>query len=133
MIIRAFKDEDYEQVILLLKLCKVETPQEPSDLHGLCLVAEDEGRIIGNVWALVGRSSQAHVDYLAVHPDHRKSHVGWNLVKVLDETFKRVGVHRYTFHIEPDDTYFTPIIEKYREANRVTRLRDLHFYRREIV
>ena len=132
MIIRSYKPKDYEQVINLLTTCNVEPPIEESDLKGVCIVAAKCDQLVGVIWALVGLSSQGYVDYFAIHPDHQQTKLGWNLLSVMDAALRQFGVKRYTFFIEPDNTYFMNLVEKTREANRVTRLRDLRFFRREI-
>ncbi len=134
MIIRPYKRPDYDQAIELLKTCNVEPPKEPSDLNGVCIVAEDEGKIVGVLWALVGLSTtQAHLDFFAVHPDYQSQHMGWSLLKAMDDILKKMGVHRYTFFLETDNKGFGRLIEKYGKQYKTERLRDLHSYRRELV
>lgn len=132
MIIRPYKIEDYKKVIDLLVKCNVEPPQEQSDLKGVCFVAEDNNEIVGFIWALVGLSTCAYIDYFAIHPDYQKTKLGWNLLKGMGTTLKYLGIKRYYFFIEPDNEYFINLVEKYRELNKVTKLRELRFYRREI-
>jgi ribosomal protein S18 acetylase RimI-like enzyme len=132
MIIRPYKPEDYKEVINLLIKCNVEPPIEATDLKGLCIVAEEKEEIVGCIWALTGLSSQAHIDYFAIHSDFQKTKLGWNLLKVMDGALKRTGIKRYTFFIEPENTYFINLVDKYHKLNKVTKLRDLIFYRREI-
>ena len=132
MIIRSYKREDFQQVIDLLIVCNVEPPVEESDLKGICIVAEKGEEIVGVIWALMGLSSQGYVDYFAIHPDHQQSKLGWNLLSVMDAALRQFGVRRYSFFIEPDNTYFMNLVDKYRGPNRVTKLRELRFYRREI-
>jgi len=132
VIIRPFKAEDYNQVIELLKLCNVEPPVEQSDLKGICYVAEIEYKIVGCLWAVNGLSTCAYLDFFAIHPDYQNTKLGWNLLKVMDKTLRLNNIHRYYFYIEPDNTYFIDLVDKYRKAYRVRKLRDLQFYRREI-
>lgn len=133
MIIRPFKQEDFKAVVDLLKLTSVEPPHEPTDLNGLCFVAEDEGKIVGCVWALVGHGTQAYIDFFSVNPEYQYTHLGWNLIKTMDAVLKKTNIHRYTFFVEPGNEQFIKLINKYREANKITRLRDLRFFRRELL
>lgn len=132
MIIRMYNEEDYRRVVELLVRNDVEPPQERSDLNGLCLVAEVGGTIIGSIWAMVGTSSKAYVDYLAVDKRYRNQGVAWELSKVLGEMLKAMGVKRYDFYVEQDNEYMDNIIDRHGEKNNMVRLRDLKFYRREL-
>lgn len=132
MNIRLYDHKDYPEILNLLSACGVEPPVEASDLSGVCLVSEEDGKVIGCVWALTGASTQAHIDYFAVDKDYREKHVGWLLIMAMDSVLKKLGVKRYTFFIEPDNEYFNGIMTRFGEANNVKRLRDLRFYRREI-
>ena len=132
MIIRAFKPEDYEKVHALLAASDVEPPAEPSDLDGICLVAEDEGKVVACLWALVGTSTQAYIGYGAVHPDYRKTHIGWQLVQFIDRILKDMGVKRYTFYVEAKNKEFRYILDNYQGPLKAKRLTDMIFYWREI-
>jgi len=131
MVIRPYKSEDYEKVIDLLIKCNVEPPQEQSDLKGICFVAEDNNQIVGHIWALTGLSSQAYVDYFSIHPDYRKTKIGWKLWIIMDKTLKYMGIKRYYFFIEHDNSGFINLVEKHREL-RITKLRKLQWYKKEI-
>lgn len=133
MQIRHYQDSDYESVWQLLNESGVEPPREKSDLKGLCFVAEDDSKIAGVIWALIGYSTTAYIDFFAVHPDYRSKKLGWALLSTMDKALKMADVHRYYFYLEPDNKEFLSIIEKYKEQNRVERLRDLIHFRREIV
>lgn len=132
MIIRAYKPEDFQAVIDLLIKCNVEPPVEATDLKGFCIVAEEAGQIVGSVWALAGLSTFAYINFFAVESKYQTSKIGWNLLKVMDKTLMMNGVHRYDFHVEPDNKYFLDLIEKYKKHNNVQQLRDLKYFRREI-
>lgn len=132
MIIRSYKPEDFQAVIDLLIKCNVEPPVEQSDLRGICIVAEKGEQLVGCIWALVGLSSQGYVDYFAIDPEQQQTKLGWNLLSTMDVALMQFGIRRYNFFIEPENTYFINLVEKYREANKVTKLRDLRFFRREI-
>jgi len=131
MNIRPFDITDYNEVWMLLADNGVEPPMEPSDLGGVCLVAEDKDKIVGCMWALVGNSTQAYIDYTAVHKDYRDAHVSWQLLQAMDQILVKMGVKRYTFYIEKDNERFLELIKKYGQANGTKQLRDLHFFRRE--
>ncbi len=131
MIIRAYKPEDFQGVVDLLIKADVEPPAEESDLKGICIVAEEKDSIVGVIWALTGLSSQAYIDYFAVDIEYQKTRLAWNLVKVMDKLLMARDIHRYNFYIEPDNKYFIDLVKKYK-SNKVTELRDLKFFRREI-
>ena len=129
MIIRPYNIVDYPEVVDLLTMLEVEPPAEPSDLNGPGIVAiEDEG-IIGFIWALVGQSTQAHIDYLVADPKYPL--IGWTLVKVMDKILKDIGINRYTFYIEPDNKKMVKAISH--ETFKVQKLRDLKFFRRDLL
>lgn len=132
MIIRQYKSEDFFHVVQLLNKCNVEPPVEESDFNGFCIVAEDNGKIIGCLWALIGKSTQSYLDYFVVDPEYRKTNMGWNLLNTMDAALRDLGIHRYTFFVEPDNDFFSKLVNDHREACKVMRLRDLRFYRREI-
>jgi len=129
MIIRQYKSEDYKPMIDLLIKANVEPPAEESDLEGFCIVAEEEGQLIGCIWALVGLSTQCYVDYFAIHPNYQRTKLGWNLLQVMDNALKQAGIKRFSFYVEPDNKYFISLMDK---SDKITKLRDLKFFRREI-
>ena len=130
MIIRLFESADFENVMELLVKTGIELPAEASDFKGLALVAEEDNKVIGCIWALVGMSTQAHVDYFAVDPEYQSLHVGIELLKVMDKLLLRMGVHRFSFHVEKDNVEFMRLVDN--PLNKVVQLRDLNFYRREL-
>ena len=132
MIIRSYKSEDYKGVCNLLIKVNMEPPIEESDIKGLCIVAEEKEQIVACIWALYGIATYADIGYFAIHPDFQKTKLGWSLLKIMDGTLKQVGIKRYAFCVEPDNKYFLDLIDKHRKANRVTKLKDLQFYHREI-
>lgn len=132
MRIRQFKEPDFPQIISLLQSVNIEPPAERSDFNGLCVIAEDEKKIVGCIWALVGPSSQAYIDYFAVAPEYEDKNIGWFLVQTIDKALKTLGVKRYTFYVEKASVRFIELLDKYGKANNVTKLRELQFYRREI-
>lgn len=133
MRIRPFTLDDYAQVVGLLKENKVEPPQEPEELNGPCFVAVDsDDAVIGVIFALAGVSTKAYIDYLAVRKDYQGTICFYRLLLAIEEELKMYGVKRYLFHVE---TYNQPMITqlfKYRETYRVTKLRDLHYFSKEI-
>ena len=129
MIIRPYQDEDFDEVIELLKLCKVEPPAEESDFAGLCYVALDQEKLIGCIWALLGVSTQGYVDYFAVHPKYRSQHIGWALLQMMEQSLQKMGIKRFTFFLDNDDA-FLPLVEKYVDEYNLKRLNILHWFRR---
>ena len=134
MITRPYKPQDYLGVTKLLQKTGVESPVEPSDLRGpAAIVAEDEnGMIVGFIWALVGLSTQAHVDFLAIDQKHRRGRLGIALLVHLDDLLLKAGVKRYTFYVEKDNHGFLEAIERHGKAMNTEKLRYLHFFRRQI-
>lgn len=68
--IRTYEETDFESVNSLLQVCGLPSAQA-AELVGVAFVAEEEDRIIGFVWALIGESTKAFIDHFCVHPDFR--------------------------------------------------------------
>lgn len=134
MSIRQFQPRDYPQVWHLLNNNGVEPPKEISDLNGLCLVAEENGKIEGVIWALVGNSTQAYVDYYVTdyktnsQNGIRANRIGLQLVIELEKILTEMGVKRYTFYVEKYNSYFVEMAKRLGAIE----LRDLTFMRKEI-
>ena len=126
--IRQFQESDFNEVCKLLESNHVEPPKRLSDLKGVCFVA-DVGRIVGVIWALVGESTLAYADYLAVDPEYQANHVGFLLMTKLEMELKLRGVKQWLFHVEKWNIKFLKILDN-REG--LERLRDLHYFRRTI-
>ena len=129
MIIRPYTITDYQEVVELLIRSEVEPPVEPSDLSGPGIVAIAKEGIVGFIWALVGQSTQAHIDYLVA--DKKYPLIGWTLVKVMDKILKDLGIRRYTFYVEPDNDKMIKAVSH--ETFEVQKLRGLKFFRRELL
>lgn len=61
---------DTAGITALLEACRVGVPTLET-MGGVHLVAKDDDKIVGYVWALVGNGDIAYIDFLAVHPDYR--------------------------------------------------------------
>jgi ribosomal protein S18 acetylase RimI-like enzyme len=132
VIIRSYIPSDFQNIVQLLNKCNVEPPAEESDFAGVCIVAAENLSIVGCIWALVGKSTQGYVNYFAVDKEFQKTHIGWTLIYTLDSVLKSLGIKRYDFHVEKDNQIFGELLERYGERNKITRLRDLASYRREL-
>ena len=130
MQIRPFEKKDYLEVCDLLISRHVEPPHEISDLNGICFVAVENDEIVGVIWALVGKSTQAHVDYVAVKEEGVK--IGSQLLIRLDSELKKLGIKRYTFYIEEHSKRMLDLILKYKEQAKVKMLRKMYFFRRDL-
>lgn len=132
MLVRPFTEEDYRPVFVLLYENNVDVPRSADELRGPCFVVEDKDRIVGVVWALVGESTKAYVDYLAVASDYRNSRVFYLLLTALDEELKKRGVKRYMFHTEKFNTWMVDKIYKHHEKMNIYALNDLSYFCREL-
>lgn len=132
MNIREFDVDDFRHVVRLLKDNGVEPPFEPEVLSQPCYVAEQYGEIIGIIFALAGKSTEAYVNYLAIRADYQGSFLFNRLLLHLERNLKAMGVKRYTFHLEKYNHQAIKQLYKYREKYQIKMLNDLHYFRREI-
>lgn len=133
MLIRRFKEEDYTEICNLLLENKVEPPLERSDFDGLCLVAEDKGKVIGCMWALVGIGTQAYLDWVAVKKEYWDKGVFTSLALAMDVELKKLGIKRYTFFVLPQSERFIELIVKWGREWNIELLTKRNFlFRREI-
>lgn len=132
MLCRAFKPEDFPQVFVLLFENSVEPPREVEELAGPCFVVEKDEKIIGIIWALVGESTKAYVDFLAVAKEHRNSRAFFLLTETLDKELRRRGVKRYMFHTEKFNTWGVNFIYKHHKEMKIYALNDLSYFCREL-
>lgn len=130
MMIRKFKEDDFGAIVTLLGTCNVEPPREVSEVD-VCFVAEDKGKIIGVIAALVGKSSKAYVDWLAVHEDYRGKLVLARLIGVLEQSLRTAGIKRYTFQVEESSIEALKLLAKYDHGIRI--LRPLHNFSKELL
>lgn len=131
--VRPFKKEDFPFVFVLLFENSVEPPRDAEELQGPCFVAEKDGEIIGVVWALVGESTKAYIDFLAVSKEHRNSRAFFLLIQTLDKELKRRGVKRYMFHTEKFNTWMVDKIHKHHKEMKIYALNDLSYFCRELI
>lgn len=132
MLVRPFSPHDYHEVVALLLAGGVEPPCEVEELRGPCFVAVVGGEIVGVVFALSGPSTKAYIDYLAVREDYRGTFVFSRLLKEIEGELRKSGVKRYIFHVEKHNHETYDQLYKYRECYGVTKLRDLHYFSKEI-
>jgi len=133
MLIRRFKDDDFKAVCDLLVESNVEPPVERSDFDGLCLVTEDKGEIVGCMWALVGKGTQAYLDWVAVKRGYWNRDVFTSMALAMDIELKKLGIKRYTFFVLPQSERFIDLIVKWgRHWNIELLTRHNYLFRREI-
>jgi hypothetical protein len=132
MNVRNFKETDFNEVVALLKKNNVEPPCEVEELNGPCFVAVDGGKLIGCIFALVGLSTKAYVDFLVVDKEFQSSMTLFHLLTALEYTLREIGVRRYVFNIELHNQNAIDMLFKYREKYQITKLRDLHYFAREL-
>ena len=133
MKIRNFEENDYREVCELLQAQNVEPPAEVEELNGPCFIAEDDNKkIIGCIFALVGQSTKAYVDFLAVDSAYHGTMVFSYLLAALEHMLQFMGVKRYVFHVEKNNHKTYAQLYKYREKYGIIKLRDLHYFSKEI-
>jgi ribosomal protein S18 acetylase RimI-like enzyme len=131
-VIRKYTDVDFPDVVALLVLCGVDPPETPGELGGICFVAERDDKIVGVIFALTGLSTKAYVDYLAIHPDFRKTTILYRLLFALEFELKSANIRKYVFHVERDNYVAFKLLYDRREQFGITKLSDLHYFSREI-
>jgi len=131
MQIRDYKEEDFGQVVELLKDNSVDPPNEPDELKGPCVVAED-GEICGVMFAIAGESTRAYVDYTAIRKDLAGTRLFYRLLSALEDRLKSMGVKRYVFNVEKWNHRVYRQLYKYRKKYRIKMLNDLHYFEREM-
>ncbi len=130
--IRDFREEEFDQFVLLVSQADVEPPQEVQDLKGVCLVAEENNKLVGCMYALVGGSTQAYIDWFVVKKNQQGEHLGILLAKEMDKRLKEEGVKRYNFYVEKHSTRFLDIIINHADYWGIKKLRDFYWFRREL-
>lgn len=108
MIIRPFRIEDFEAVCRLLEERNVEAPRDITEV-GMCLVAEDNGEIVGCISAQYGKSTKAYCDFYAA----KKTMIAWNLLQHLMTVLRIEGIRKIDFHIEEYNEEFLKMSKKY--------------------
>lgn len=125
MIIRPALIADFENIVKLLTEKGVEPPAEPSDMMGgIALVAEEDGKFLGCIYAIHGGGTLAYADFFAGY-SHRAM---LTLSEHLETVLRMRGVKRLTFDTERDNIEFERIVVK----KGCRRLRDLTHWRREL-
>lgn len=133
MTIRPYTTDDFDAVVRLLDRSCVEPPEDPGCLEGgPCFVGERDGVVVGVVYAMHGGGTRAYVDYLAVDPSVRWSTLLFRLLNTIEEALISMGVRRYLFHVEKYNSHAVLMLFKRRESHQITKLRDLHYFSREL-
>lgn len=122
--IRPLRLEDFNTICEMLNMRGIEPPVEPSDCAGVFLIAEDNGLIKGSIYALIGASTKAYVDYYFAD----SAYIGWMLLQTLETILKLHGIKRIDFAIENNNNSFERLAIKY----GCEKLRDLKWFRREL-
>ena len=111
MKIRVFHKNDYDAVCLLWRKCNIElgTSDSREEINKFidmnpqtCLVGEIDGKIISCVLGgYDGRRGLVH--HLAVDPTYQKKGYGKELLIVLENRFKEMGVVKISFWVKTDN------------------------------
>lgn len=105
--IRPFAEADMSAVVDLWKLCDLTRPwNDPTkDITRkltvqpeLFLLAEQEGRIIGSVMAGY-EGHRGWINYLAVHPDHRRAGLGRQLMAAAEKRLLSLGCPKINLQV----------------------------------
>lgn len=105
--IRPFMEADTSAVVDLWKLCDLTRPwNDPTkDITRkltvqpeLFLLAEQEGRIIGSVMAGY-EGHRGWINYLAVHPDHRRAGLGRQLMAAAEKRLLSLGCPKINLQV----------------------------------
>lgn len=105
--IRPFTEADMSAVVDLWKLCDLTRPwNDPTkDITRkltvqpeLFLLAEQEGRIIGSVMAGY-EGHRGWINYLAVHPDHRRAGLGRQLMAAAEKRLLSLGCPKINLQV----------------------------------
>lgn len=105
--IRPFTEADTSAVVDLWKLCDLTRPwNDPTkDITRkltvqpeLFLLAEQEGRIIGSVMAGY-EGHRGWINYLAVHPDHRRAGLGRQLMAAAEKRLLSLGCPKINLQV----------------------------------
>jgi len=129
MKIRPFLPSDFDHVCALLISKGVEPPATLEEIAGLDLVAEEDGQIVGNIYALLGQSTKAYVDFFAVKDGGiGGQRIALQLVLHLETVMRIAGKTRYDFYVEQFNERFKRIAS----THGAKRLRDLSFFRMEL-
>lgn len=108
-----YKDEDFIEIVDLLKRNDYRIPDSPEELNGMALVARKDGDIIGFVWALSAKDSPvAYVDHFVVDKSVRVSGVGINLLLVLQHRLHMEGVKKLLGVVPPGNTGYLRMLRK---------------------
>lgn len=122
--IRPIRPEDYKTVCEMLNARGVEPPAEPSDCAGIFLIADDSGKIVGSIYALVGQSTKAYADYFMADTPI----IGWTLLQSLETVLRLHGIKRLEFMTEINNEHFEKQALKY----GCEKLRPLNHWRCEL-
>ena len=127
-----YTDEFFPHIYNFLLLNNVEPPCETDELDENGIMAIDNGKLVGFIWALVGNTSKAYVDFFAVAEEYRGKTVAYRLIEKMDELLVNKGLKRYNFNIEKWNTSMVGKIINYAEKYKIRPLADLHYFQREL-
>lgn len=103
-VIREMKSTDYEQIFQIWKEIKGMGMRTLDDSYegivkflarnpSTCFVAEEDGHVMGTI--LCGHDGRrAYIYHLAVMESHRGKQLGQNLVKAVEDTLEKEGIHK---------------------------------------
>ncbi|MFC0178803.1 GNAT family acetyltransferase [Thorsellia kenyensis] len=129
MIIRTFKDEDFDSVITLWERCHLNSDEGDLELdielklaHGisLFLVAEASGQVVGTL--LGGYNGQTGTgSHLAVHPEFRGRGIANALITRLEKKLSAMGCPKLEFSVSSENYMLIHMFENlsYNERNIV--------------
>jgi len=119
MKVRPFEGKDFGQVVELWnnslhadktspELFRYRTILQPSYDPNLCLVAEEQGKVLGFAFAVPARET-AHINALFVAEDHRRKGIGSKLVEQLSTAAADRGLKKLVFSGGP--RYLVPGVD----------------------
>ena len=112
LIVRPFDKKDQEQVIALWDACHlIKPPNDPVAAVAkklafqpeLFLVGELDGEIVATVMAgYEGR--RGWINYLGVHPDHRRLGLGGQIMQAAQERLEKLGCPKINLQVRTSNT-----------------------------
>ena len=106
-IVRAFRDSDTDSLIALWQACGLVVPQNDPRKDILrkmkvnpewLLVGERDGKLMGS--CMTGyEGHRGWINYLAVHPDHRRQGFASELMKKAEEILREAGCPKINLQI----------------------------------
>ena len=103
--IRIAREEDIESMAQLDKICFSAPWSKESfeseiveNARALYIVAIVDNELVGyaGMWGIL---DEGHITNIAVHPDHRRKHIGEALVSILAKTAEESGIDKLTLEV----------------------------------